>query len=140
MTLGRRLAAILVLALGATSSFAQAELQRPTARATRCQTPPEIDGHLDDQVWEAADPFGDFLLVNPVEGEPQSQETEVRVLFDPDYLYFGLRYHDREPERIISTTRERDGFLSDSDYSEILIDPFLDRRNAFFFQFNPTGS
>ena len=51
-----------------------------------------------------------------------------------------MRFHDSEPDRIVSTTMERDAFLEESDFVELEFDTFLDRRNAFFFQVNPSGS
>jgi len=116
------------------------EAGRPTAVATRTDVAPVIDGRLDDAVWRNARPIGDLIQVEPVEGVAPSERTVVRVLYDSDQLYIGVRCFDTEPERIVGTQMERDAELDPDDRVEIVIDTFLDRRNAYFFQMSPVGS
>jgi len=52
------------------------------AVATRTQSPPKIDGKLDDAVWQQARPIGELIQSNPLEGQPASEATEVRFLYD----------------------------------------------------------
>jgi hypothetical protein len=113
---------------------------RPAATVTRTETPPRVDGRLDDPVWQRATPIGELVQVDPVEGAPPSEATEIRFLYDADQLYMAVRCFDREPEEILVTTRERDAFLDDDDRVEIVFDTFHDGRNAFFFQINAGGS
>lgn len=108
--------------------------------STRTPTPPVIDGKLDDAVWASARPIGEFRQIDPELGAPCSEETEVRFLHDSDALYLFIRCADREPEKILGTSRERDAFLDVDDRVEIVFDTFHDRRNAFFFQINAEGS
>ncbi len=116
------------------------ERERRQAFATRTSEPPKIDGRLDDAAWRAAKPIGEFLQVEPVEGGPPSEASEIRILYDADNLYFGMRFFDREPSRIVSTSKERDARLEVDDRVEMVIDTFHDLRNAFFFQINAAGS
>jgi len=116
----------------------EAHAQR-SARAVRTVTPPVIDGRPDDAVWTLATPIGELLQIDPIEGDP-TERTEVRILYDADHLYLAARAFDRDPAGIIGTTRERDAFLDADDRFEILFDTFRDRRNAFWFQMNATGS
>ncbi len=121
---------VCLLTLGSEAAQAQ-----KIAKATRTETPPVIDGVLVDTVWEQAVPFDNFRQLTPFESEP-TERTEVRVLYDSDYIYFAVRAYDSDPSGIIATTRERDAFLDADDRIEILIDTFLDKRNAFWFQMN----
>src|SRR5687768_5420851 len=61
----------------------------PTASAVRTQAAPRIDGRLDESAWESAQPITAFLQRDPDEGEPASQATAVRVLYDDDAIYIG---------------------------------------------------
>jgi hypothetical protein len=113
---------------------------RPTAVVTRVDVAPVIDGRLDDEVWSRARSFDNLTQVLPVEGAEPSQRTVVSILYDRDYLYIGVRCYDSEPDRIVATQMERDAELNPDDRVEIVIDTFLDRRNAYFFQMSPVGS
>jgi uncharacterized protein DUF5916/cellulose/xylan binding protein with CBM9 domain len=112
----------------------------PSAKAVRVSTPPVIDGRLDDAVWGLAAPIGRFTQQEPHEGQPPTEQTEVRVLYDDGHLYVGIRCFDSTPDEIIATQMGRDADLSTDDRVSIVVDTFHDRRNAFFFKMNPAGS
>ena len=114
--------------------------ERRSAEATITDVPPVIDGSLEDAVWATASPIGELLQVEPLEGVAPSEASDIRILFDEDNLYLGLRLYDRDPSTIIATTRERDARLRADDHVQIVLDTFLDRRNAYWFQMNATGS
>jgi len=99
---------------------------------------PEIDGRLDDAAWQRAQPISDFVQRDPNEGEPATERTEVRVLYDDGALYVGIRAYDSEPERIVGQLTRRDQF-SPSDWVAVSIDSYYDRRTAFEFRVNPAG-
>lgn len=113
--------------------------ERRVARAARTETPPVIDGVLDDAVWALAPAIGELHQIEPIEGTP-TERTEVRVLFDAEHLYVGVRCFDSDPASIVGTQMARDAVLDPDDRVEIVIDTFLDRRNAYFFQMSPVGS
>ena len=52
-----------------------------------------IDGIIDEQDWAAAKPVGDFQFFPDYHGE--KQQTEVKVLWDDDFLYVAYTVHDR---------------------------------------------
>ncbi len=99
-----------------------------------------VDGVLDDACWGRAGTLGPFQQVDPALGEPPSFATEVRVLHDGHALYVGVRCRDPEPDRLVVTTRARDGDLEDDDRIELLLDTFGDGRNAYFFEMNAAGA
>ncbi len=113
---------------------------RRSALATRTQRAPLVDGRLDDDVWQSATPIGELIQIEPVAGAAPSERTEVRVLYDDDHLYLGVRCFDRDLAGIIGTQMSRDAVLDPDDRVEIYIDTYLDRRNAYFFQMGPVGS
>jgi hypothetical protein len=118
--------------------------------ALRVQAPLQVDGVLDEAAWALAGPAAGFRQREPKEGEPASEATEVRVLYDDATLYIGVRALDREPERVIGRILQRDRLLqarldnqatwAGDDGVAILLDPFHDHRNAFLFATNPNGA
>ena len=106
----------------------------------RTASPVRLDGRLDDPAWAAAAPIGPLVQRVPDENVPATEATEVRVLYTASTLYVGIVCHDRTPGAIVSTQLTRDADLSSDDNVLLVIDPFFDRRNGFFFQVNPAGA
>jgi hypothetical protein len=99
---------------------------------------PEIDGKLDDAAWVLADPITEFTQRDPDEGQPATERTEVRVLYDDGALFVGIRAYDSEPDKIVGQLTRRDRHSS-SDWLIVSIDSYYDRRTAFMFAVNPSG-
>ncbi|MCH8015375.1 MAG: hypothetical protein IH917_01975 [Acidobacteria bacterium] len=59
-------------------------------RARYIEAPIVIDGILDELAWTLVEPATDFVQTNPVQGEPATERTEVRLLYDDDNLCGGL--------------------------------------------------
>jgi hypothetical protein len=112
----------------------------PRLRLVQTALPPEIDGRLDEPVWQQAAVIESFRQVVPLEGAPPSEATEVRLLYDAGALYIGVRAFDRAPDGIVATQMRRDADVEPDDRIAIVIDPFLDRRNGFYFEMNPVGA
>ena len=53
-----------------------------------------MDGKLDDAAWALAKPISQFTQSQPHEGEPATQRTEIRILYDDQALYIGARVYD----------------------------------------------
>ncbi len=118
--------------------FAPTPLGRPTAVIGRTNNPPEIDGRLDDSVWETATHITDFVQIAPVEGAPGSEETEVWMAYDSDHLYFAFYAHYTRPETMRINRADREEIRGD-DRMSILFDPFLDQQRAYQFEVNGYG-
>src|SRR5581483_7830433 len=107
-----------------------------SAKATRVEHAPKLDGTLDDPEWQPASPITSFLQREPFEGQTATEKTEVRVLYDKHDVYFGVLCFDSDPKGIIATELRRDVSQELDDYFEIIIDSAHDRRNAYVFQIN----
>jgi hypothetical protein len=114
-------------------------LQVPAGRLTEESTPPTLDGQVNDEVWQRVEPYTSFTQQDPNEGEPASERTEVRVLFDRTNVYVGIVCFDSEPDKIIVNQSRRDGDLNDTDAVLIVFDTFNDTQNGFVFGTNPLG-
>jgi hypothetical protein len=99
-----------------------------------------VDGRLDEEAWKAATPVTNFTQVDPDEGKPPSQKTEMRFLFDHDALYVGARMYDTEGAAGVHTSLVRRDQAFNSDYIEIVIDGYHDHLGRAFFDVNPSGS
>ena len=99
-----------------------------------------LDGILNEPPWLLAQPAADFIQAEPRQGEPSTQRTEVRLLFDSDNLYFGVFCFDSDPEGIVANSLSRDFSSGDEDTFEILLDTFASSRDGFLFVTNPNGA
>jgi uncharacterized protein DUF5916/cellulose/xylan binding protein with CBM9 domain len=127
---------ILISLVVAGPSWAQ---ERPTASAVKVDTPPIVDGVLEDAAWQAATPLSGFTQAEPLEGEPASENTEVRIVYDDDAVYVGVVLHDSDPSQIVTTDTRRDAGLGDMDSFQVIFDTFRDQQNGFVFGTNGAG-
>ena len=111
---------------------------RVTLRAVRVDTPPQIDGRLDEPVYAAVAAMTDFVQTEPSEGAPASEKTEVWLLFDDDHLYVVARCWESRPERMMFSEMRRDNLnIGSNDNLAWGLDTFFDRRTGYFFEVNP---
>ncbi len=99
-----------------------------------------IDGRLDEPFWQRAVPAADFVQQDPRNGEPPTERTEVRIVYNREHFYMGVTNYDSEPDRLLGNTAKRDEFLSSDDRFMWVIDPFGDQQNGYFFEMNPAGA
>ena len=134
-------AAALVLLAGAAAAQARPEPPvAPLARLPAGVPPPVIDGDLRDPAWDGATLLGPLVQTVPRPGAEPSEPTEVRVLVDATTFYVSLLCLDSAPGLIRDSQMKRDANLDPDDRVELLIDPFLDKRNGFWFQIGAGGS
>jgi len=113
---------------------------RPVMQASSLSVSPVLDGEvLADPAWQGVDPATGFWQVQPIEGQPATQRTEVYIGFLGDALYIGMVAYDDNPDGIIVTDGRRDRNLNESDSFRVIIDGMLDRQNGYVFGTNPVG-
>ncbi|MEQ1833081.1 MAG: DUF5916 domain-containing protein [Candidatus Eisenbacteria bacterium] len=133
-------AALLLLAFALTARTTQAQSRpAPTAQAARLSGPVHIDGRLDEAAWKAASPVTAFTQLDPDEGQPASERSEVYFLIGDDALYVGARLFDSEPGKIHARLARRDDG-TDSDLFEVFLDSHHDHLTASRFRVNPAGA
>jgi hypothetical protein len=111
--------------------------QLPIARAASAIT---LDGALDEAAWQTAEVANGFLQNEPNDGEPASEQTDVRVTYDGGFLYIGVVAHDSAPHEIIVSDLKKDFDPSTSDAFEVILDTFHDGRNGYMFATNASGA
>jgi hypothetical protein len=129
-----------LLLLTATVAVAQAPAEKSVVRPTRVSEPPRIDGRLDEPLWGAIEPIVDFRQWEPDNGAPASERTEVRIGYDDEFLYLGVRAFDGDAGRIVARQFERDARIDNDDAFTIELDSLSDNRTAFFFESNVLGA
>ena len=106
----------------------------------RVEQPPRLDGVLDEEVWRSAAVIDDFVQQEPAEGDPATERTVVRMLYDARALYIGVEAFDSDPSGVIATEMRRDSSrLFDEDNFQIILDTFHDARSGYMFVTNPLG-
>ena len=105
----------------------------------RVDTPPVVDGVLDDAAWAMAEPVEDLHQVWPVEYAPPSQETIVYVVYDENAVYIGARLSDSDPDQITAQVLRQGERPNNDDYFAVIISPFNDQRSGYLFEVNPNG-
>src|SRR5437868_2038528 len=98
----------------------------PRAVASRRSGAIVLDAKLDEPAWSAATPITDFTQVDPDEGKPASQRTEIRILYDDEALYIGAKMYDDHGAPGVTTRLVRRDATFDSDYLDIEIDGYHD--------------
>ena len=109
----------------------------PVARAVQTGESLTIDGLLEEEIWLQASPISEFLQTLPFEGEPVTERTEVRIIYDEDAIYIGAHLSDWNP--VTTRLARRDAQLGDSDSFVFLIDSYHDHETGYRFWTNPSG-
>ena len=141
---GRAVGILMLLWMGMLSVSigvdAQTERELPRMSAHRTSEEIKVDGVLDEPVWQSVEPIRQLYQITPDQGDPATEQSEVRILYDDKKLYFGFIFFDSEMDKIVANDMRRDSSgLRSNDYGFLLLDTYNDRRNAVFFRFTPVG-
>ena len=119
---------------------AVAERRVVAAVSLAAEQPIRLDGLLDEEVWRRAVPATDFVQLDPDNGAPATERTEVRVVFTAHSLYLGVLCLDSEPDKLFGNQMQRDQPFSADDRFMWAIDTYLDGRTGYYFEINPSGA
>ena len=109
-------------------------------KAIRTETPPKIDGILDDACWQQSAKTGELIQFEPERGEPATQPTTIYLAYDTNKLYVAFECFKTDMNNLAANQTRRDSFFFSDDHVEILIDTFLDGRNCYAFALNALGT
>ncbi|MEO1588356.1 MAG: DUF5916 domain-containing protein [Bacteroidota bacterium] len=124
---------LLVLNKGYSQNQPGTELHIKKAKSTIT-----LDGVLDEADWQAADVAGDWYTNYPVDTVRAPLQTEARFTFNDEFFYASfVCYDDETPDIINSLRRDFDYDLSDN--VGLVIGPYNDKLNGFFFVITPAG-
>lgn len=115
-----------------------APLRRLTATAAAGAI--RVDGVLDDAAWKTASVADGFVQSEPNTGQPATERTEVRVVYDATTLYIGAYLHDSSPDGVVVNEIRKDFKEEDQDDFEVILDTFHDLHNGYEFITNVEGA
>ncbi|MCX6910010.1 MAG: hypothetical protein NTY01_18480 [Verrucomicrobia bacterium] len=114
--------------------------EKTTAQAIEFQTPPVIDGQLNDPAWGLCKVYGDFaLLGSSSPRKAASQKTSFRAGYDKERLYLAVRCEESSMDRLVvsakPTPEKRDSLIEGQDVIHVLLSSHQER-NIQFGQFS----
>ena len=121
--------------------IARAAAGRATVRAGLLDGPLQVDGELNEAIYDTVPPVSDFIQQLPDVGEPATERTDTWIFYDAQNVYVAARNWDSAPEsQWVANEMQRDSFqLINNDSFSVGFDTFYDRRNGFIFMVNPIG-
>tara|TARA_R110002050_G_scaffold286121_3_gene436434 strand:+ start:37102 stop:39303 length:2202 start_codon:yes stop_codon:yes gene_type:complete len=99
---------------------------------------PEIDGILDEEVWNKAESASDFQQYFPLDSILAKQATYIKMYYDGTTLFIGVKMETASDKYVIPSLK-RDFRAGGNDNISLLFDTFNDGSNAFLFGINPYG-
>ena len=124
----------LLISLLSINSFSQ----RKNVTANYLNSPIKIDGDLNESAYQSGIPATDFVQLDPYNGRPAMQKTEVWFFYDQIAVYIGAMLYDSSPDSIFNYLSERDD-IGMSDYFGINIDPHNEGQLSYGFYVTPAG-
>lgn len=109
------------------------QAQEKTLQAVKIKQAPHIDGDLTDPAWQDVPAATGFVQSYPSAGQPASQATQVKVIYDNNAVYIGAFLADN-PALVRKQLTARDEELQkDVDYFSVFFDTYNDNQNGFQF-------
>lgn len=96
----------------------------------------KVDGILDEETWTAQRSLGAFTQQFPFDSSLALDQTEVRLAYDDNFLYVSAVCYQR---KYVVNSLRRDFPWGNSDIFILLLDPFRDKLNGFYFSVTPYG-
>jgi len=121
-----------------TLSLAHPAVAQDVLEPPRTDSPPTLDGRLDDAVWQNISPVSGFRTYNPDFGTEMVGDTHVFAAYDEEHLYFAIRAFDPEPDQIKASVTSRDNIFRE-DWVAVNLDTFGDQQSLNAFYSNPLG-
>ncbi len=115
--------AVVVLAVAAVAALAAMKSDTPPVMVAKfTETPVVIDGRLDDAVWETATSYPLSLgRDSEARGETLHEPGEVRLAWDNEFLYVGVKYYDSDI--VAEGKNDQEHHYQTGDLAEVFLKP-----------------
>lgn len=99
-----------------------------------------IDGNLNEGIWQNAEIASDFIMFEPDNGKPLSEDkrTEVKILYDNEAIYIGAKMYD-DPTKILKEITERDNFGTADNFG-VFVNGYNDGQQDYRFIVSAAGT
>ena len=99
-----------------------------------------LDGVIDEEAWGKAVVKSELMQQFPYDTSGSRLKTEFRLTYDDQFLYVSaVAYHSSPGNNYVISSLRRDFRGAGLDGLAIIIDPFQDLTNGFFFGLSPAG-
>lgn len=122
--------------------YIQAQSKVETSKIIFSDSDIQLDGKLDEPIWNKLIPEGEFLNYIPNNGDLASNETEVKMFHNGKKLYISAVYQDITNDVQIGSLKRDDIGTSgaDSDSFAIILDTYNQQQSGYFFIVNMGGA
>jgi hypothetical protein len=97
-----------------------------------------FDGQLNESFWKELSPI-DMTMYQPVYQGEMTEDNEIYLVYDRDYIYLAANLYHQDPNDIRSNSLYRDEYSGDDTFA-LILDTFNDNENAQWFFTNPVGT
>jgi hypothetical protein len=110
-------------------------IKRKEYKATRVTTKPVIDGKPIEEFWDKIPAGGDFIMLEPKNGQPENSthKTQFKIAYDDQALYVAGYMYDNEPDRILRQFSQRDRIDQQADLFGLYINTYNNQINQTRF-------
>ncbi|QYA26582.1 carbohydrate binding family 9 domain-containing protein [Gramella sp. MT6] len=114
---------------------------RKIYQTKKVSSQPKIDGIIEENVWNEANVAGNFVMLEPGDGDPipHSHETSVKILYDNTAIYIAATLLEDEPHRVMRQLTQRDN-LNQSEYFQLDLNTYDDGENQTRFIVTSAGT
>ena len=133
----RKAGVIFLLLFISTLTFSQSK--RPVFHIKRATSPIRIDGAVDEAAWAEAEVIDELWQQFPSDTSLAKSHTEFRATYDDEFLYFSAIAYDKVKGGYVISSLRRDFRGAGLDGVSVILDPFQDVTNGFFFGVSPAG-
>ncbi len=136
----KRIVFLILLVFGMFHVLAQSELA--SSKIVFSNSNIQLDGELNESIWNDLIPEGGFLNYIPNNGDLASNKTEVKMFHNGKSLYISAVYYDTTPDVQIGSLKRDDIGTSgaDSDSFAIILDTYNQQQSGYFFIVNMGGA
>lgn len=99
----------------------------------------ELDGRLDDAIWQTLPKGGGFVQTFPTDDQLAKDSTQFMITYTDNSIVIGIICYDFLDGNYVSTTLRRDFDWGNNDNVSVYIDPYNDKTNGFSFQVTPNN-
>lgn len=130
---------LFTLAFIASHFIAMGQQARPSFHIKRASGPIRIDGIIDEETWQESEVVSELWQQFPSDTSRAKTHTEFRATYDDHFIYFSAKAYDLKKGGYVISSLRRDFRGPGLDGVSVILDPFQDVTNGFFFGVSPAG-
>jgi len=110
-----------------------------TLDITRIETASLSDGTLTPDAWLPVNKIGNLHQIFPDEYKEAALRSEIKIAYDQDNIYIKAKLFDNDMPNISRNVMSKGQDIWQDDLFAIVLDPFNDKTNGYYFSTNANG-